>query len=57
MESTSEFRLGIVPVGVHVKTIAPTDFGAIRAVLAIAPKSVGAIRADFAIAPKCHGAL
>jgi hypothetical protein len=40
-----------------VKAIAPTDFGAIRALLAIAPKSVGATRADLAIAPKCRCAL
>jgi hypothetical protein len=38
-----------------VKAIAPTDFGAPRALLAIVPKSVGAPRADLAITPKWSG--
>ena len=54
--NTFKTRINILRID-FVKAIAPTDFGAIRAVLAIAPKSVGAIRADLAIAPKCRGAL
>jgi len=47
--------VAMIQVVMAVKAIAPTDFGAPRALLAIVPKSVGAPRADLAITPKWSG--